>query len=76
MQSGTSLCLWAISENARELAHATAELLNLTATNSEDLKDKLKTVDYKSVLTMSTLAQNRVKCLQLISLEFLVICFQ
>lgn len=60
MQSGVSFCFGGLSTTATELAYATAQLLNINFTTNQDLKNKLKSVDFKLVLTMSTLAQARV----------------
>ncbi|GJQ81795.1 hypothetical protein Trydic_g337 [Trypoxylus dichotomus] len=56
MQSGVAHCNWAISYIAKQFAKSTAELLEISATSSADLKDKLKKVNYKRLLQMSRTA--------------------
>ncbi|CAG9838800.1 unnamed protein product [Diabrotica balteata] len=53
MSSGVSLCLWALSRNAIELAHKTGAVLGVGSTNSSQLIDNLKKVDYNNLLNVS-----------------------
>nr|QIK02115.1 carboxylesterase 16 [Holotrichia parallela] len=60
MQSGLSHCLWAVSNADKDVNGQTAVLLGLNYTSTADLKEKLKDVDYKDLLTMSTWASLRI----------------
>lgn len=47
MQSGTSLCLWSLTRTAKEFAFALGIRLGIFSTDSQELVEKLKKVDYQ-----------------------------
>ncbi|KAF7281454.1 hypothetical protein GWI33_004745 [Rhynchophorus ferrugineus] len=49
MQSGTSLCVFALTRNARQKTELVAKELNITETNSTNLIKRLRLVDYKKL---------------------------
>ncbi|XP_072397153.1 juvenile hormone esterase-like [Diabrotica undecimpunctata] len=55
MNSGVSLCLWALSRTASELAHNTGTILGVGSSNSSELIENLKKVDYVRLQTVSSI---------------------
>ncbi|XP_050515437.1 juvenile hormone esterase-like isoform X3 [Diabrotica virgifera virgifera] len=53
MNSGVSLCLWALSRTGNELAHNTGAALGVGSANSTQLIENLKKVDYVSLQNVS-----------------------
>uniref|UniRef100_A0A6P7GT34 Carboxylic ester hydrolase n=1 Tax=Diabrotica virgifera virgifera TaxID=50390 RepID=A0A6P7GT34_DIAVI len=55
MNSGVSLCLWALSRTGNELAHNTGTALGVGSANSSQLIENLKKVDYASLQNASAI---------------------
>ncbi|XP_057654109.1 venom carboxylesterase-6-like isoform X1 [Diorhabda carinulata] len=55
MQSGNTLCLWALNRRAREIAFNTGKLLNINTSNSSVLVEGLKKVNYSTLHQFSLL---------------------
>lgn len=53
MESGTSLCLWALNRRARTTAFETGKALGVLTTNSTNLVEQLRSVDAKTLQATS-----------------------
>ncbi|CAG9764604.1 unnamed protein product [Ceutorhynchus assimilis] len=59
MQSGTSLCVWALNSSPREQAFKVGQLLQINATDTKTLVDNLRKVDYMALKTAEFQITNR-----------------
>lgn len=49
MESGSSLCLWGLNRRASKTAFGTGQDLDVNTSNSSELLEQLRKVDYKSL---------------------------
>lgn len=60
MESGTSLCLWALNRNPRNYAFELGRQTGVNATNTNSLIVGLRGVDYRQIQTAAEAMYNNV----------------